>query len=137
MRHERRASCAPFSFVTPLSTCGPAWPCPGLKQFYFMLQRLRGAVRAFPAALAAGTLLPVLIATFPAAAQQPARPANPSTSDDHSVRPLQLVYSRWIRFCLNNQDTNAKQACFTGKDGRTETGTPIVAAVLIDPQCDP
>ena len=35
------------------------------------------------------------------------------------------------------QDPNAKQVCFTGKDARIESGMPVVAAVLIEPEGEP
>ncbi|HET9244600.1 MAG TPA: invasion associated locus B family protein, partial [Xanthobacteraceae bacterium] len=43
----------------------------------------------------------------------------------------------WTKFCLKGQEANAKQVCFTGKDGRVESGMPVVAAVLIEPENDP
>jgi invasion protein IalB len=46
----------------------------------------------------------------------------------------QLVFSPWTKFCLKGQEANAKQVCFTGKDGRVESGMPVVAAVLIEPE---
>jgi invasion protein IalB len=46
----------------------------------------------------------------------------------------QLVFSPWTKFCLKNQEANA---CFTGKDGRVESGQPVVAAVLIEPDGQP
>jgi invasion protein IalB len=49
----------------------------------------------------------------------------------------QLVYSPWTKFCLKGQEANAKQVCFTGKDGRVESGQPVVAAVLIEPDGEP
>jgi invasion protein IalB len=49
----------------------------------------------------------------------------------------QLVFSPWTKFCLKGQETGAKQVCFTGKDGRVETGQPVVAAVLIEPDGEP
>lgn len=49
----------------------------------------------------------------------------------------QLVFSPWTKFCLKGQEANAKQVCFTGKDGRVESGMPVVAAVLIEPENDP
>src|SRR5262245_20534871 len=45
----------------------------------------------------------------------------------------QLIFSPWTKFCLKGQEANAKQVCFTGKDGRVESGQPVVAAVLIEP----
>ncbi len=50
----------------------------------------------------------------------------------------QLIYSPWTKFCLKGQnDPNAKQVCFTGKDARIESGMPVVAAVLIEPEGEP
>jgi len=50
---------------------------------------------------------------------------------------VQLIYSPWTKFCLKGQDPNAKQICFTGKDGRIESGQPVVAAVVIEPEGEP
>ena len=48
-----------------------------------------------------------------------------------------LVYSPWTKFCStpgqNGQDASAPKVCFTGRDARTETGVPVVAAALIEP----
>jgi invasion protein IalB len=49
----------------------------------------------------------------------------------------QLIYSPWTKFCLKGQEANAQQVCFTGKDGRIESGMPVIAAVLIEPEGDP
>jgi invasion protein IalB len=48
-----------------------------------------------------------------------------------------LIFSPWTKFCLKGQDANAKTVCFTGKDGRVESGMPVVAAVLIEPENEP
>lgn len=45
-----------------------------------------------------------------------------------------LTYGKWTRFCLKGKEDNAKQVCFTGDDGRTATGEPLVAALLIEPE---
>jgi invasion protein IalB len=45
-----------------------------------------------------------------------------------------LIYAPWTKFCLRGQDANAKLVCFTGKDGRIESGQPLIAAVLIEPE---
>jgi invasion protein IalB len=45
-----------------------------------------------------------------------------------------LLYSPWTKFCLTGKEPNAKEVCFTGKDARRQDGTPLVAAVLIEPQ---
>src|SRR5262249_21232295 len=43
------------------------------------------------------------------------------------------------KFCLKgqNNEPNAKQVCFTGKDARIESGTRVVKAVLIEPEGEP
>ena len=79
----------------------------------------RAAPRAAPAAPAAQA--PAAGAPAPAAAAQP-------------DQPVQLIYAPWTKFCLKGQDANAKQVCFTGKDGRIESGQPVVAAVVIEPE---
>ena len=48
-----------------------------------------------------------------------------------------LIYSPWAKFCNKGQDPNAKQVCFTGRDARTESGIPVVAAALIEPEGEP
>jgi invasion protein IalB len=68
----------------------------------------------------------------PAPAQQQAAPPPPGQQDQ-----VQLIYSPWTKFCLKNKDPQPKQVCFTGKDARIESGMPVVAAVLIEPQGDP
>jgi invasion protein IalB len=46
----------------------------------------------------------------------------------------QLNFSPWTKFCPQGKEAGAKPVCFTGKDGRLESGQPVVAAVLIEPQ---
>jgi invasion protein IalB len=46
----------------------------------------------------------------------------------------QLIYSPWTKVCLKGQEANARQACFTAKDGRAESGMLVVAAVVIEPE---
>jgi invasion protein IalB len=92
----------------------------------------------------------------PAEAQQqaPATPAPPPPADpsqapqgqpgqqgqaQNGQQPVQLIFSPWTKFCLKGQpgqppDPNAKEVCFTGKDARVESGQPVAAAVLIEPQ---
>jgi invasion protein IalB len=45
----------------------------------------------------------------------------------------QLTYSAWTKVCPK-PEANAKRLCFIGKDGKIESGQPIVAAVLIEPE---
>ncbi|HVU43991.1 MAG TPA: invasion associated locus B family protein [Xanthobacteraceae bacterium] len=82
-----------------------------------------------------------------ASAQQPKKPAPkkpPAAPAQQQPTPppaqqeqVQLIYSPWTKFCLKNKDPQPKQVCFTGKDARIESGMPVVAAVLIEPQGDP
>jgi invasion protein IalB len=68
---------------------------------------------------------------------QPAQPAEQQPAQPGQGEQPQLVFSPWTKFCLKGQEANAKQVCFTGKDGRVETGQPVVAAVLIEPDGEP
>jgi invasion protein IalB len=79
-------------------------------------------------------------AGHPAEAQQQQAPTPPQTQQGQGgQQQVQLIYSPWTKFCLKGQpgqapDPNAKQVCFTGKDARIESGMPVVAAVLIEPE---
>jgi invasion protein IalB len=80
----------------------------------------------------------------PPAAQAPAQPAapgQPPAQQGAAAQPqdqqIQLIYAPWTKFCLKGQDANAKQVCFTGKDGRIESGQPVIAAVIIEPEGEP
>ncbi|HEY1980168.1 MAG TPA: invasion associated locus B family protein [Xanthobacteraceae bacterium] len=84
----------------------------------------------------------------PPAAKKPAAPAAPAPAAQAPApaqapggdqqQQAQLIYSPWTKFCLkNNNDPAAKQVCFTGKDARIESGMPVVAAVLIEPEGEP
>jgi invasion protein IalB len=76
----------------------------------------------------------------PAAKAQPAPPAQQRPPEAQQppaaaeAQQPQLIYSPWTKFCLKGQETNAQQVCFTGKDGRIESGMPVIAAVLIEPE---
>jgi invasion protein IalB len=65
--------------------------------------------------------------------QAPAAPGGQAPAQDQ----VQLIYAPWTKFCLKGQDANAKQVCFTGKDGRIESGQPVIAAVVIEPEGEP
>ncbi len=77
----------------------------------------------------------------PPAAQAPAAPAGQAPQQGAAAQPqdqqIQLIYAPWTKFCLKGQDANAKQVCFTGKDGRIESGQPVIAAVIIEPEGEP
>ena len=79
-------------------------------------------------------------APAPPSQQQPA-PAAQAQAPNGQGQPqqdqVQLIYAPWTKFCLKGQDANAKQVCFTGKDGRIESGQPVVAAVIIEPEGEP
>jgi invasion protein IalB len=105
------------------------------------------AQQAAPAPAAAAKPKPAA----PAPAKKPAAPAQPAPAAPEAQQPApppqaqgdqqqqpQLIFSPWTKFCLkNNNDPAAKQVCFTGKDARIESGMPVVAAVLIEPEGDP
>jgi invasion protein IalB len=68
----------------------------------------------------------------------PAAPAAPAANGQAQQQPaeqqVQLIYGPWTKFCLKGQDAKAKQVCFTGKDGRIESGQTVIAAVIIEPE---
>ena len=72
----------------------------------------------------------------PPPAQAPGAPAAQAQQPPEQQVP-QLIYAPWTKFCLKGQEANAKQVCFTGKDGRIESGQPVIAAVIIEPEGEP
>jgi invasion protein IalB len=87
---------------------------------------------AAPAAPAAPT-------ADPGQAQAPAGQPGQQGQAQNGQQQVQLIFSPWTKFCLKGQpgqppDPNAKEVCFTGKDARVESGQPVAAAVLIEPQ---
>ncbi len=84
----------------------------------------KAAPKAAPAAQPAPPAAAAPAAGAPAAGAQP-------------PEQVQLIYAPWTKFCLKGQDANAKQVFFTGKDGRIESGQPVVAAVIIEPEGEP
>jgi invasion protein IalB len=85
-----------------------------------------------PKAKAAQKAAPKAAPAAPAPAAQQTPPAAPPAPP--ADQQIQLIYAPWTKFCLKGQDANAKQVCFTGKDGRIESGQPVVAAVVIEPE---
>ncbi|HWV43454.1 invasion associated locus B family protein [Pseudorhodoplanes sp.] len=61
---------------------------------------------------------------------QPAAPAQQGAQQDQSIPPL--IYSNWTKICGKGPEQGAKQICQTGKDGRLESGMPVVAAILME-----
>lgn len=91
-----------------------------------------------PAPPAPRTQLAPKAASKPAApTPKPAEPSGPQRAQPHGGEQPQLMFSPWTKFCLKGQQANAKRVCFTGKDGRLESGMPVVAAVLIEPENEP
>src|SRR5689334_23629518 len=97
------------------------------------------APAAKPAAPAAKKPVPAKPAAPAAAAPEAQQQAPAQAQGDQQQQQVQLIYSPWTKFCLKgqNNDPNAKQVCFTGKDARIESGMPVVAAVLIEPEGEP
>lgn len=93
-------------------------------------QQQPAAPKAAPAPKAAAPKAPAKGA--PAAPAPAAGAAQPQEQQQ-----VQLIYAPWTKFCLKGQDANAKQVCFTGKDGRIESGQPVIAAVIIEPEGEP
>jgi invasion protein IalB len=89
----------------------------------------KAAPKAAPAAPAA--------APAPTAQQAPPAAGAPAAGGQPAADQVQLIYAPWTKFCLKGQDANAKQVCFTGKDGRIESGQPVIAAVIIEPEGEP
>jgi invasion protein IalB len=73
----------------------------------------------------------------PAAGAPPAGAPAQAAGGQPQDQQVQLIYAPWTKFCLKGQDANAKQVCFTGKDGRIESGQPVIAAVIIEPEGEP
>ena len=81
-------------------------------------------------------------APAPTAQQPPPAAGAPAAGAQAQQQPPdqqipQLIYAPWTKFCLKGQEANAKQVCFTGKDGRIESGQPVIAAVIIEPEGEP
>lgn len=94
--------------------------------------KAKAAPKAAPKAPAAAP------APAPQAQQAPAQPGAPAAQGGQPAdQQIQLIYAPWTKFCLKGQDANAKQVCFTGKDGRIESGQPVIAAVIIEPEGEP
>ena len=117
----------PFAFDAQAQAPAPA---PGAPAAPKKAAAPKAAPKAAPAA-------PAAQAPAPGAAQAQA----PAPAQGGAAQPqdqqIQLIYAPWTKFCLKGQDANAKQVCFTGKDGRIESGQPVIAAVIIEPEGEP
>jgi invasion protein IalB len=90
-----------------------------------------------PAPKAAQHPAPAASPAAPAQAPAGQAPAQQGAAAAPQDQQIQLIYAPWTKFCLKGQDANAKQVCFTGKDGRIESGQPVIAAVIIEPEGEP
>ena len=107
-------------------------PAPGAPAAPAAAPKAKAAPKAAPKAPAAA---PAPSAQAPA--QAPAAGAPPAANGQPAADQVQLIYAPWTKFCLKGQDAGAKQVCFTGKDGRIESGQPVIAAVIIEPEGEP
>jgi len=105
-------------------------PAPGAPAAPAAAPKAKAAPKAAPKAPAAA---PAPTAQAPA----PAAGAPPAANGQPAADQVQLIYAPWTKFCLKGQDAGAKQVCFTGKDGRIESGQPVIAAVIIEPEGEP
>ncbi|HTC96889.1 MAG TPA: invasion associated locus B family protein [Bradyrhizobium sp.] len=124
------ALAVPFAFDAHAQAPAPA---PGAPAAPKKAAAPKAAPKAAPAAPPAAQA-PAPAQGAPAAqAQAPAQGGAAQPQDQQ----IQLIYAPWTKFCLKGQDANAKQVCFTGKDGRIESGQPVIAAVIIEPEGEP
>src|SRR6185437_7937272 len=76
---------------------------------------------------------------------QPGVPGQPGQPNGSQAQMPQLIFSQWVKFCVGpdgqpadqkDPQIKTKQVCFTGIDGRVESGMPVVALVAIEPPGD-
>jgi invasion protein IalB len=48
-----------------------------------------------------------------------------------------LTYSPWTKVCMKGPESGNQQVCFTGKEGRIDSGMMVIGAVLIEPEGSP
>jgi invasion protein IalB len=119
------ALAVPFALETQAQAQAPA-PAPAAPK-----AKAKAAPKGAPTAPA-----PSAQQAPPSAAQAQQQAPAPGGQPQQDQMP-QLIYAPWTKFCLKGQDANAKQICFTGKDGRIESGQPVIAAVIIEPEGEP
>ena len=101
-------------------------------------------VRAFAVVAAAAVMMSQAFAQAPAPKAPQAQPKAPVPKTQPKGEPQaqqqeqpKLNFSPWTKVCPKGQEANAKTVCLTGRDGVVETGIPVVAAVLIEPEGEP
>jgi invasion protein IalB len=120
------ALAVPFAFDAQAQTPAPAAPKAAPK-----------APAAAPKAAPRAPGGPTAQAPAGAPGAPAAQAGQPPAQGQPQEQQVQLIYAPWTKFCLKGQDANAKQVCFTGKDGRIESGQPVIAAVIIEPEGEP
>ena len=75
-------------------------------------------------------------------AEAPAKPPEAAPAPQAAQAPAaadqpQLMYSPWMKVCGKGPEAGAKQVCVIAKDGRIESGMPVVAVALIEPEGEP
>jgi invasion protein IalB len=95
-----------------------------------------GALAAMPA---------VIVGTSHSVAQQGAPKAQPKAKPKAAPAPTptpqaqqggqpDLTYSFWTKICQKGPEANAKQVCFLARDAHLESGMPVAAVVLVEPE---
>jgi invasion protein IalB len=91
--------------------------------------------------LALAAMAAVIGGTSHSVAQQGAPKAQPKAKPKAAPAPTaqpkqggqpELTYSFWTKVCQKGQEANAKQVCFTARDGHMESGMPVVVVVLVE-----
>ena len=116
--------------IAPAAQAQTPAPAPGAPA---AAPKAKAAPKAAPKAPAA----PAPTAQAPAAQPPAAAGAPPAAGGQPADQQVQLIYAPWTKFCIKGQEAGAKQVCFTGKDGRIESGQPVIAAVIIEPEGEP
>lgn len=68
----------------------------------------------------------------PKAAPKGQAPQQPEAAKPASPEIPPLIYSNWTKLCSKSADAGGKTMCRIGKDGRLESGMPMVGAVLME-----
>jgi invasion protein IalB len=99
---------------------------------------LRSLVRSASAfGLAGALMLSLNVETFAQQKSPKAAPKGQAQQQPEAAKPAAtevppLVYSNWTKLCSKNPEGGGKTMCRIGKDGRLDSGTPMVGAVLME-----
>lgn len=66
-----------------------------------------------------------------------AQAPKPEAQKPASAETPPLVYSTWTKLCAKQPEAGGKTVCRTGKDGRLESGAPMVGAILSEVEGEP